>query len=134
MTDPLLFDRALRTAASALDGLAAQQEMIGHNLSNVDTPGYKAQTVDFQSALRRALSSADEVELDTTHSSHLVSLDRRDRVQLLDRRGGSMRADGNNVDIDVELTQLTETGVEYQAVVQLVTKKLQLLKAVSTGR
>jgi flagellar basal-body rod protein FlgB len=134
MTDPLLFDRSLRTAAYALDGLAAQQEMIGHNLANVDTPGYQAQTVDFQTSLRRALSSADAVELDTTHSNHLVSLDRRDRVQLHDRRGGSMRADGNNVDIDVELTQLTEAGVEYQAVVQLVTKKLQLLKAVSTGR
>jgi len=53
MTDPILFSSTVQTLKSALDGLSAQQEVIGQNISNVDTPGYRAQKVDFKAALRR---------------------------------------------------------------------------------
>jgi flagellar basal-body rod protein FlgB len=41
--------------------------------------------------------------------------------------------DGNNVDVDVELTQMAETGVRYQAFTQLITKKYQDLRSIVKG-
>jgi flagellar basal-body rod protein FlgB len=52
----------------------------------------------------------------------------------LARTGGSMRADGNNVDIDVELMEMTETGIAYQALTQAASKKLALLKSIAMAR
>lgn len=134
MSDPILPDRALDIARKALDGLARQQEVIGHNLANVDTPGYRAQNVDFQSALRRALNNAQGVELQTTHPAHLRGAQGAEGVKIGLRTGGSLRADGNNVDIDVELSQMAETGIAYQAITQLVSKKFLLLKNILSGR
>lgn len=136
MIDPLFSNPALRAARAALDGLAAQQDLIGQNIANVDTPGYRAQTADFAKALRRALDNDGDaaLRLSTTHTAHLALETQPDAVQINFRKGGSSRADGNNVDIDTELTQLSEVGVEYQALTQLVSKKILLLRNIATGR
>ncbi len=140
MTDPITSDRTLRAAQFALDGLAMKQDLISNNLANIDTPGYLAQDADFQSALQRAIkpagskSNLQPVSMQITHPGHITSLDRPDNVQITYRQGGSLRADGNDVDIDVEMSQMAETGIQYQAISQLVSKKLLLLKNIVTGR
>ena len=134
MSDPITTDPAMRIAQQALEGLALQQEVIGHNLANVDTPAYHSQAVDFQSALRRALDKSDTLQLTTTNVAHQLTTARPDRVQIFDRRGGSLRADGNNVDVDVELSQMAETGISYQAITQLISKKFLLLRSIVSGR
>jgi flagellar basal-body rod protein FlgB len=130
MTDPILFSSTVQTLKSALDGLSAQQEVIGQNISNVDTPGYRAQKVDFKAALRRALSQDGKVVMQTTHKAHLSSTRSVDHFQISLREGGALRADGNNVDIDVELTQMTETVIQYQALTQLISKKFAGIKQI----
>ena len=45
-----------------------------------------------------------------------------------------MRLDGNNVDIDLEMSQMAETSIQYQSLTQLVSKKLALLKSIAIGR
>jgi flagellar basal-body rod protein FlgB len=128
MSDPILFGSTVRTLKSALDGLAAQQEIIGQNIANVDTPGYRAQKVDFKSTLRQAMNQTGKVVMKTTNSAHLQGGQSADRIQISLREGGTSRADGNNVDIDVELTQMTETVVQYQALTQLISKKFAGIK------
>ncbi len=130
MTDPILFGSTVQTLKSALDGLSTQQEIIGQNISNVDTPGYRAQKVDFKAALRRVLNQNGKVVMQTTHKAHLSSTRPRDAVQISLREGGALRADGNNVDIDVELTQMTETVIQYQALTQLISKKFAGIKQI----
>ena len=137
MSDPIFSDDAFRAGKLALDGLAFRQEVIGRNLANLDTPGYQAQTVKFENALLRAIRSAQNVSMDTTHPSHLSHLSATGATagfQVTGRAGGALRADGNNVDIDVELSQMAETGLRYQALTQSVSKKLLLLKNIATGR
>ncbi len=127
-------DQAMQTAQAALDGLAKQQQIIGQNLANIDTPAYRAQTVDFQTALRRAINSGNTMELETTNPAHLTGPDHPAGAAVSFRQGGSLRADGNNVDVDVELTQLSETVLHYQSLTQLVSKKYSLLKTLANGR
>ena len=45
----------------------------------------------------------------------------------------SMRADGNNVDIDNEMSLLAQNNVRYNALVQLSAKKMSMLQYVISG-
>ncbi len=47
MSGSLFTDNAIRAAKLALDGLSMKQGVISNNIANVDTPGYRAQEVDF---------------------------------------------------------------------------------------
>jgi flagellar basal-body rod protein FlgB len=139
MSDKILFGQVYDTVQTALDGLALRQQVISRNLANVDTPGYQAQSVTFESALQSAQAaaspSAAAVQLAVTKPGHLLGVETqaREPVAVALRQGGTERADGNNVDVDVELTQMAETGVRYQAFTQLLTKKYQDLRSIIKG-
>ena len=130
MTDPLFSDKGFQAGYFALNGLSRRQEIIGRNLSNVDTPGYQAENVTFEDSLRSALGRSERLKAKTTHPVHLTAAQQQASLQISPRQGGSWRADGNNVDIDVELNQLAETAIRYQAITQLVSKKFQVLKSI----
>ena len=63
-------DAVSSVLATALDGLATRQNVIADNIANVDTPGFRARAVDFESnlaaALQRGEMSADGVSATTT--------------------------------------------------------------------
>ena len=128
MTGRILPDDAIRTAAQALNGLARRQEITAHNIANIDTPGYRAQQVDFETALKRLSGTNRHIPVQSTHIKHLASPSRSVRFEVENQKGGTERADGNNVDIDLELATQTETGVRYQTLTNLVSRKLKLLK------
>ena len=69
--------------------------------------------------------------LTITDESHLTTAASETGFSLMMRPGGSSRADENNVDVDVEMTDISETGVQYQAVEQAISKKLMLLKTLA---
>lgn len=132
MSDSLFSDSAMRTARTALDGLSLRQQAISRNLANVDTPGYQAQTINFEDTLKRLVGQDGLIPLETTNSAHLLPADRETAgFSITHRQGGSFRADQNNVDVDVEMTDMSETGIQYQAVSQTVSQKLLLLKALA---
>jgi flagellar basal-body rod protein FlgB len=132
----LINDASLNAAKVALNGLAMRQQMLSRNVANVDTPGYHAQTVDFESAVRQVLNKTEKApELTLTSTGHIQpEADAITGFIRADRVGGSERVDGNNVDIDSEMIDMTDTNVRYQAITQLVNKKFQLIKAIAASR
>lgn len=132
MTDPIFGDKSLNTASKAMDGLSYRRNVISQNVANVDTPGYHALEMNFESELQRSLSSSPKLSMSLTDSKHQLSKDDASGAfQAKLRSGGSERADGNNVDIDTELVQMTETGIRYSALTTAVSKKLSLLKEIA---
>lgn len=130
----LFSDNSITAAKMALDGLSRRQQLISRNIANIDTPGYRAQEVSFESAIQRVMKTNGQVQLATTKPGHMALNGANAFYQTKDRPGGTARADENNVDIDVELSQMTETGIQYQAVSQEVSKKLALLKTIAMSR
>ncbi len=131
MVDSLFADSATRVAKTALDGLSLRQQAISRNLSNIDTPGYQAQTVNFQETLKRLTQKNGSLALKLTNGAHLATINQQVGFSTATRTGGTMRADMNNVDVDVEMTDMSEAGVQYQAVSQAISKKLLLLKSLA---
>jgi len=133
MSDSFFYDPALDIAKRALDGLAMRQELIGRNIANVDTPGYKAVDVDFEDALEHAQNHLSTLDVARTDAKHIDTSESRTPFRVSFREGGNARADGNTVEIEQELTQMTETGIRYQTVAQLISDKLILLKSIASG-
>ncbi len=132
MSDSLFSDNAIRAAKLALDGLSFKQGVISNNIANIDTPGYRAQEIDFDNVMKRALLNTGTMNIARTHSNHLGVTSGKSIFRAQEAPGGTARADGNNVDIDNELLEMSVTGIQYQAVSQELSKKLSLLKTIAS--
>jgi flagellar basal-body rod protein FlgB len=135
MSSSLFSDDALSVAALALKGLSARQQTISSNIANVDTPGYSAKQLNFETMLQRTLnSSTSMVSMSKTSKLHLDSNTSSSSFYAASNRpGGTYREDGNNVDIDTELIDMSETNIKYQAISQEISRKLLLLKSIAQG-
>jgi flagellar basal-body rod protein FlgB len=136
MSNSIFADDALQAASLALKGLSARQQVISNNVANVDTPGYSAQQVDFETTLKRTLNaSSSKVAMLKTDIAHLdfSSTLAANFLSTSNREGGTYREDGNNVDIDTELIDMSETNIKYQAISQGLSSKLLLLKSIAQG-
>src|SRR5690348_1779513 len=122
MIDRLFGGQTMRILSNALRATDLEHQVISHNLANVDTPGFKRSEVLFQTALSAALKAQDQGADDLpgirTHPDHLPigeSVDPADvQGQAVVRAETSLRPDGNNVDLDAEMTKLSENTVLYQ--------------------
>ena len=97
---------------AALRGLDARRAAHEQNIANIETPGYKAQSVQFESALRRAIA-ADE-PLRAGHS-----------VETSHAAG---RANGNNVNVSREMVALTETALTQELLIRAMNDKFGLIR------
>ncbi len=131
MSDSLFSDISSLTAKAALDGISLRQQAISRNIANIDTPGYKAQTVDFQETLARIVDNAGTLPMKITDEDHMTTAESDLFMSTSLRPGGTLRADENNVDIDIEMADMSEAGIQYQAISQAISKKLLLLKTLA---
>lgn len=135
MGNSIVVDRAMRALTAAMDGLSLRQQAITHNVTNADTPGYKAVDVSFEGQLQQALKGQPDnhLQLAQTHAGHLAAPAEQFAAQTVRRSNTAVRNDGNSVDIDLEMSQLAETTLRYNALTLLTGKKLSLIKNVITG-
>lgn len=100
-----------------------KEAVVAANMANVDTPGYRTQDFDFQHELTHAMN-----RLTTTGGSATADVSLHKVPGLLER------ADGNNVDLDRESMQMSETQLQYQIGTQLMKSRFhQLLSAINGG-
>ena len=111
-------DITTRTLGMALDGLDRRQQAIAANLANLETPGYLAREVEFESSLRAALGAG---------APETMSI-------AVDRSLAPTRLNGNNVNVDVEIVSSTETQLRQKLVIEGLNSKYQLLRTAISGR
>lgn len=129
-------NNSFATTIDALQiGLGAstqRMETIGNNLSNVNTPNFKRSEVTFEGALAQALQGGGGLAARRESSLHMrfpgtyVSLA---EVTPLTHtvQDTTMRTDGNNVDPDKEMANLTKNVVLYNALTSRVGDELKNL-------
>jgi flagellar basal-body rod protein FlgB len=111
-----LFDTTQIGLERALSGSALRQQAIAQNIANVNTPGYRRQDVDFQSALAAAWDGGEQsVESVTPRTEADTS--------------AVMRADGSSVDIDQEAATQATNGLQYEAVSTVMKTRIAILKS-----
>jgi flagellar basal-body rod protein FlgB len=133
-----LEDKTLQALTASLKFRQLRQELHASNIANAETPGYKAKKLDFEEALARALDVDDLLAMKSSDSRHFnVGGGSFNNLQpeVYEDSNGIVSPDGNNVDRDQEMAEMAENKVMYDATVQLINKKLGLLKyAIGSGQ
>src|SRR5688500_15351297 len=129
------FDPIIGALNTSLNLRLLNQNVISSNIANADTPGYKAKVVEFESALRDALSTDTSLSAEHQYPKHIVHRS-TDPVQpeIYDDPNGVESLDGNTVDRSHEMAKMAENQLLYDASVEMMKKKLGMLKyAISEG-
>ena len=115
-------DPVLEGLARALDVHQRRHEVLATNLANVETPRFRAQEVDFRSALTRAFEQSAQGEPATP-------------TTVVEDATAPARADGNTVDLDLQMAKLSDNAGRFLALARIAGKKIALMRlAIDGGR
>ncbi|WP_461205745.1 flagellar basal body rod protein FlgB [Clostridium sp. DL1XJH146] len=118
---------------SSLDAVNLRQSVISNNISNVNTPNFKASRVSFEDKLKAAIGEGT-LSLTGNNEKHIGTgnIENID-AEVLQDKDLKVNEDGNSVDIEKEMVDMASNQILYNALVQQVNKKLSNLSYVVTG-
>jgi len=116
----LFMDPTMQGLQYALNSLSTRQQVIANNIANAQTPGYTAQDVSFQSQLASILNGD-------------VSASATDSGAVVDSPDVTTRQDGNSVGMESQMSKMSETNLLYNALTQLTSDRMSILKTAITG-
>ncbi len=128
-----LFDsESLLALKRGLNVASLRQQAIADNLANANVPGYKRKEVNFEEAFQMALGQQGITgqRTDIRHIPIGRQLASEVRPAISRERDVSLRVDGNNVDIDVEMADLAENEIRFQSLAQMVAGRYNNLRNV----
>ena len=154
-----MFDNIFKPVDLLQRGLSAawtRNAVIRNNIANVETPGFKASDVEFETLLAESLygsgfkgAKTHEGHIDIgpvdrfvgskTHAGH-IDIGNYDEffttnARIVQRDDLSQRMDGNNVDIESENVKLAQNSLWYNTLLEKMNSELRRLKmAISEGR
>ncbi len=151
-----LFGKTFDIMQRALELRSKRNALLASNIANVDTPGYKARDLDFRKLMKGYMKDLEvEARAQKGHgieSAPVIALDQKEPAELLpsatnprhltrlpetEPRGlmvSSERGVPNNVDLDEQMSRLSENNLQYQAAIQMLVKKFEMLReAVTEG-
>jgi flagellar basal-body rod protein FlgB len=105
-----------------LDAAATRQQIVGRNIANVNTPGYRRLSVEFETELQKQLSNPNPSAVNEIP------------IRITEAPGLSQRADGNTVDINRELGELSKNSMLFQMYSELLASRMGMLRSAITGR
>ena len=158
----LITSRTMEITKLGMDGLMDRQQAISSNIANVMTPGYQRKEVAFESELNRIIEQEDlkdyikgqnsikyvppmqDVFTGEIHTYRTPTLQEKAFLQynsfedfkpqyVTDVYSGSNR-DGNNVELEREMMDLSKTGTKYLVLSNLERKQFGNLSNVIQGQ
>ena len=126
-------DKTFQALATSLKFREMRQELGSSNVANAQTPGYKAMKLDFEEALARATDVDGNLTMNSSDDRHFnvggggfANLE----PEVYENPNGVITENGNTVDVESEMAQMAENRIMYDTTVQLMNKKLGLMKYV----
>jgi len=107
-----------------LSWTSKRQQALGANLANMDTPGYRAKDYSFEQELAT-------IDLATTSSKHITPPEDTGSARVYEVNSKA-KLNGNNVDLEREMTEITKNGMQYITLVQYLNQKIRTLRTAIT--
>jgi flagellar basal-body rod protein FlgB len=112
-----------------LDGLWARQRAISDNIANVDTPGYKSKAVSFEDQLQA------QIQANAGNKAQTIRGIEETQPVTQESNQGSLRLDGNNVDVEQQNVELARTQLNYLYSLRELSDQFSRLKyAITDGK
>ncbi len=106
---------------SQLSVASKRQQVLSANIANVDTPDYRAQDVTFEERL-------ETLNMVGTAGSHMTSAGKGTGFRMFDV-DTEPKPNGNTVDLDRELTEVTKNGLQFVTLMQFLQNKMRTLRS-----
>jgi flagellar basal-body rod protein FlgB len=113
-------DKSINLLEKMLNVSATKHKVIANNIANINTPGYKKLEVSFAEQLEKVIKDTSTNKFDAFQPKIVVSKE---------DTNGTVRNDGNNVDMDKEVSALMKNTLSYSVYTQLLAKKMELVKS-----
>lgn len=121
-----IFDKTIPGLSKTMDLTWRRNLALTSNISNAETPQYRAVDLNFAGELERAFQNSSK-SLTQTHEQHL-DISSQSQAHLVPVFSGATKQDGNNVDLDIQMGQLAHNSGRYSMAAGLMRKKLIMLR------
>ena len=109
----------------SLDASALRQRVIAHNIANINTKGFKRSEVVFEDTLKK------ELDKKGNNLSNIDSI----KPEVKTDYSTSIREDGNNIDIDLEMANMAANSLLFNTLVTQFNTKLSVMRyVINEGR
>ena len=135
LIDKLLFsDQTPLVLKKCLDFQSARNLMISTNVSNMETPDFKAHDINFEKQLQEFIKSGAQIQMKSTNSKHFGPSN--DGIKSMEPEPFELndpeKSNGNNVNVDKEMGKLAENQIMYTAFIQLMMKRGSTVRSAVT--
>jgi flagellar basal-body rod protein FlgB len=120
----VLFDPTMRGLTTALTLHSRRHEVLASNLANVETPGFRARDLDFEAAMQAAFSEPP---------AEAAQVPGDPEARVIEDKTAPTRADGNSVDLDLQMVQLSANGSRFVTIARMLAKRLATLRTAIEG-
>jgi flagellar basal-body rod protein FlgB len=126
-----LNEPVLNVLQKGLEASGMRQQVLANNVANIDTPNFKRSDVDFQAVLGAALGEkGGALAMKLTSPKHIPGVAEGVGSGIVTDQTTSLRNDGNNVDVDREMSNVAENGLYYNSLTRTISSQLDLLRTV----
>lgn len=127
-----LFGNTFNLMEQSLAYANEKNRTISANVANVDTPHYKAKDVTFDQTLNETMNQSFDTK--RTHTKHMpFGNEQKVPHKVITKHQTSYNHNGNNVDIDKEMSELAKNQIYYQGLVDRMNGKFNNLQTVIRG-
>ena len=114
----------LNSLDHALQAAQENHRVLSQNIANFNTPGYKTQRLDFQQLMKQLQDAGGS----TTEATEALQ-----QVPVTELSGVAQRVDGNNVELEREVSELKKNALVAQAYTHLMAAKLSTMRRAISG-
>lgn len=130
----ILSNSSQQLLEQSLHAASLRQKTISQNIANVDTPNYKAKKAVFKHQLDSAING-QRLEAHKTDARHIEFGGKRssDPAVVVARTNTMFNHNGNNVDIEHEMSEMAKNQIYYNALIERLNGRFNTLKTVIKG-
>jgi len=112
-------DRSIQILQRMLDLTAERHRVLANNLANINTPGFKRMDLQFGNDLAAAVKEGSLARLD---------------VDATEDTSAPVRPDGNSVQLETELSEVSKNAMLHQMVLGVLSQRMGIMRTAVTGR
>lgn len=133
-----LLDKTMQLLHRSLDLRSARQRVIASNLANEETPGYRANDLQFAQQLQAAQKGRFPLVMAVTQSQHIGLRGQGYQTvtgKLAEVPAGDLPLDANSVNLELEMAKSSDNAMQYNAAASITAQRFrQLLSAIRDAR
>ena len=109
-----------------------RQNVISSNIANINTPNYKTKDLVFEHELKK-VDEKNDLKLALTNSKHINGFENNPMPgtsRLVEVQGLEEQNDGNNVNLDTQMSEMSKNKVMFDALQSSIKKDSRLFRSV----